>query len=90
MSEQELSLSEQEEIRREKLEQLHELGVNPYPYSFDVTHTSKQILATEKELLRDEETNPDSDTVVIAGRVMTKRVMGKAAFFNLQDSEGTI
>lgn len=90
MSEQELSLSEQEEIRREKLEQLQELGVNPYPYSFDVTHTSKQILANEKELLRDEETNPDSDKVVIAGRVMTKRIMGKAAFFNLQDSEGTI
>ncbi|MDZ7806605.1 MAG: lysine--tRNA ligase [Gracilimonas sp.] len=90
MSDQELSLSEQEEIRREKLEQLHELGVNPYPYSFDVTHTSKQILGNEKELIRDEETNPDSDTVVIAGRVMTKRIMGKAAFFNLQDSEGTI
>ncbi|MDR9417392.1 lysine--tRNA ligase [Gracilimonas sp.] len=89
MSDQELSLSEQEEIRREKLQQLQELGVNPYPYSFDATHTSKQILDNETELIRDED-NPDTDTVVVAGRVMTKRVMGKAAFFNLQDSEGTI
>ncbi|MEX0845202.1 MAG: lysine--tRNA ligase [Balneolaceae bacterium] len=89
MSEQELSHSEQEEIRREKLEQLHELGVAPYPYSYDVTHTSKQILA-DKSLIRDEKSNPDTDVVSVAGRVMTRRIMGKASFFNLQDSEGTI
>lgn len=90
MSEQELSLSEQEEIRREKLEELHQLGVNPYPYSFDVTHTSKQILENEQDFLRDEESNPDSEIVTVAGRVMSRRIMGKASFFNLQDSEGTI
>lgn len=89
MSDQELSLSEQEEIRREKLEQLRQLGVNPYPYLFDATHTSESILADES-LLRDEEQNPETETVSIAGRVMTRRIMGKAAFFNLQDSEGTI
>lgn len=89
MSEQELSISEQEEIRREKLEQLRELGVLPYPYSYDVSHTSAQILADES-FIRDEETNPDTPTVSVAGRVMTKRIMGKASFFNLQDSEGTI
>ncbi len=88
MSNQELSLSEQEEIRREKLEQLHELGVNPYPYSFDVTHTSKQILADES-FIRDDE-NPATESVAVAGRVMSRRSMGKASFFNLQDSEGTI
>ncbi|MAL16146.1 MAG: lysine--tRNA ligase [Balneola sp.] len=90
MSEQELSLSEQEEIRREKLDELHDLGVNPYPYSFEVTHTSKHILDNEDKLIRDEETNPDSEIVTVAGRVMTRRIMGKASFFNLQDSEGTI
>ncbi len=90
MSDQELSLSEQEEIRREKLQQLQELGVNPYPHSFDVTHNSKQILDNEEHFLRDEETNPDSEQVTVAGRVMTRRIMGKASFFNLQDSEGTI
>ncbi|WP_421774388.1 lysine--tRNA ligase [Gracilimonas sp.] len=90
MSDQELSLSEQEEIRREKLQQLQDLGVNPYPHSFDVTHNSKQILDNEEHYLRDEETNPDSEQVTVAGRVMTRRIMGKASFFNLQDSDGTI
>ncbi|WP_020403165.1 lysine--tRNA ligase [Gracilimonas tropica] len=90
MSDQELSLSEQEAIRREKLEQLQELGVNPYPYSYEVTHTSKDILNNEEKLLRDEETNPESEVVSIAGRVMARRIMGKASFFNLQDAEGTI
>lgn len=89
MTNQEPSLSEQEEIRREKLQQLHEMGVNPFPYSFDVTHSSSQI-KNDPELVRDEESNPETDTVSIAGRVMTRRIMGKAAFFNLQDSEGTI
>src|SRR6056297_46648 len=89
MSDQESSLSEQEEIRREKLEQLEEMGVNPYPYSFDVSHTSKQILDNEN-LIRDDESNPDTESVSVAGRIMTRRIMGKASFFNLQDSEGTI
>lgn len=89
MSNQELTHSEQEEIRREKLTELNKLGVNPYPYSFDVTHSSKKILANE-ELIRDEEENPETESVAVAGRVMTRRIMGKAAFFNLQDSEGTI
>ncbi|WP_018126309.1 lysine--tRNA ligase [Balneola vulgaris] len=89
MSNQELTHSEQEEIRREKLAELQKMGVNPYPYSFDVTHLSTDIKGNE-ELVRDEESNPDSETVAIAGRVMTRRIMGKAAFFNLQDSAGTI
>jgi lysyl-tRNA synthetase class 2 len=84
------SLSEQEEIRREKLEQLNEMGINPYPYSYEVTHTSKQILENESKLLRDEETNPNSEIVCVAGRVMTRRIMGKASFFTLQDAENTI
>lgn len=89
MSNQELTHSEQEEIRREKLTELNKLGVNPYPYSFDVSHSSKQILA-DGSLIRDEESNPETEVVSVAGRVMTRRIMGKAAFFNLQDSEGTI
>lgn len=89
MSNQELTHSEQEEIRREKLEQLHELGVNPYPYEFEVSHTSAGI-KSDPSLIRDEETNPESAEVSIAGRVMTRRIMGKASFFNLQDSNGII
>lgn len=89
MSQNELSLSEQEEIRREKLNQLQEMGVNPYPYEFEVTHTSEEI-KEEPKLIRDQETNPHTEIVAIAGRIMTRRIMGKAAFFNLQDSEGNI
>lgn len=66
MSQEDISLSEQEEIRREKLNQLNELGVNPYPYSFEVTHYSNNIKADDS-LIRDEEKNPESDIVAIAG-----------------------
>ncbi len=90
MSNHDIPLSEQEEIRREKLIQLNELGVNPYPYSFDVTHTSKSIADDESLVWDQENTEVAEHKVSIAGRVMTRRIMGKAAFFNLQDSEGTI
>lgn len=74
MSHEDISLSEQEEIRREKLAQLNEMGVNPYPYSFDVTHTSQGI-KLDSDLVRDEESNPGSEIVSIAGRIMTRRIM---------------
>lgn len=88
MSEQELSLSEQQQLRREKLQQLIELGINPFPYAFDISHSSQQIIAdTSLERTGDQTESP---IVSLAGRLMTRRVMGKAAFFNLQDGEGTI
>lgn len=88
MSQNELSLTEQEAFRREKLAQLKELGVNSYPYSYEVSNTTKQIRETP-DLLTDtpEETG---ERVSVAGRMMTRRIMGKASFFNLQDSKGTI
>jgi lysyl-tRNA synthetase, class II len=85
--EHELPLSEQQALRLEKLKQLREMGVNPYPYEFDVTITSKAI-HSRPELVAGE--GAEAERVSIAGRVMTRRIMGKAAFFNLQDSEGTI
>ncbi|TVQ09547.1 MAG: lysine--tRNA ligase [Balneolaceae bacterium] len=85
--EHELPLSEQQTLRLEKLKQLREMGVNPYPYEFDVTITSKAI-HSRPELVAEE--GSDAERVSVAGRVMTRRIMGKAAFFNLQDSEGTI
>jgi lysyl-tRNA synthetase class 2 len=90
MSNQEISLSEQEEIRREKLTQLNELGVNPYPYSFEVTHSSKQIKDNPNLIWDEEKSDTPQAKVSVAGRVMTRRIMGKASFFNLQDSEGSI
>jgi lysyl-tRNA synthetase class 2 len=74
-------LSEQELVRREKLSKLRALGINPYPADlFPVTHTTNNIKKNFKEGLN----------VVVAGRLMRKKVQGKAAFTELQDSEGRI
>jgi len=74
-------LSEQELVRREKLAKLRALGINPYPADlFPVTHSSSKIKDNFKE----------GDKVVVAGRLMRKKVQGKAAFTELQDSEGRI
>lgn len=90
MSNTETSVSEQHEIRLEKLKELQEMGINPYPYDFDVTHSSKKILDHPGLVKKDEQDEEDAEQVAIAGRIMTRRIMGKSTFFNLQDSEGTI
>jgi lysyl-tRNA synthetase, class II len=87
--EHELPVSEQQTLRLEKLGQLREMGINPYPYQFDVSITSRGILADESIIATDD-TDTNARRISVAGRVMTRRIMGKAAFFNLQDSEGTI
>lgn len=88
MSQTEPSVSEQQAIRLEKLDQLRDLNINPYPYEFEVTHHSKQILDEESAFIT--ESPEDAARVSVAGRVMARRVMGKASFFTLQDAEGTI
>ena len=71
-----MQLSEQEIIRREKLGKLRELGINPYPANlFPVNHTSKQV----------KETFEEGKKVIVAGRVMSTRIQGKASFASLQD-----
>lgn len=76
-----MALSEQELVRREKLAALRELNINPYPADlFPVDHTSKQI----------KENFEDAKKVVLAGRLMSRRIQGKASFAELQDSEGRI
>ena len=76
-----MQLSEQELIRREKLVKLRELGINPYPADlYPVDHTSKQV----------KEQFEEGKKVVIAGRLMSMRVQGKASFAQIQDSEGKI
>lgn len=76
-----MQLSEQELIRREKLDKLRELGINPYPADlYPVNHTSKQV----------KEQFEDGKKVIIAGRLMSMRVQGKASFAQVQDSEGKI
>ena len=80
-----LELSEQEIVRRKSLEELKKLGINPYPAEkFDVNVHTKQIKEEYNE-------NDNKFTnVSIAGRIMSRRIMGKASFFELQDQEGKI
>lgn len=76
-----MQLSEQELIRRQKLEKLRESGIDPYPAAlYPVTHTSKDI----------KENFEEGKKVVIAGRLMSRRIQGNASFAELQDSQGRI
>ena len=83
MSHQELS--EQEIIRRNSLQKMRELGIDPYPAAqYHVNTNTKEI----KQNFKEEEKN--FQDVVIAGRLMSRRIMGKAAFAEIQDHEGRI
>ena len=74
-------LSEQELVRREKLSKLRELGVNPYPAEiYPVSKSTKEIKSNFT----------DGEKVIIAGRLMRKKVQGKAAFTEIQDCYGRI
>src|ERR1700761_2506544 len=80
-----IELSEQEIIRRESLQQLRALGINPYPAeAFNVTAQAQEITDNFKA-------DPDKyKSVTIAGRIMSRRIMGSASFAELQDSTGRI
>ncbi|MGJ5641973.1 lysine--tRNA ligase [Formosa sp. S-31] len=74
-------LSEQEIVRREKLSKLRELGINPYPADlYPLTHNSKQIKSDFEE----------GKSVIIAGRLMSRRIQGNASFAEVQDGEGRV
>ncbi|MCH4824531.1 lysine--tRNA ligase [Gramella lutea] len=74
-------LSEQEQIRREKLTAIRKAGINPYPADlFPVDHLTSEI----------KENFEEGKEVVIAGRLMSRRIQGKASFAELQDSKGRI
>lgn len=76
-----MQLSEQELVRREKLAKLRAMDINPYPADlYPVNNTSKDIKQNFSE----------GKQVVIAGRLMSRRIQGKASFAELQDSEGRI
>ena len=78
-------LSEQEQLRRQSLQALRDLGINPYPAEkFDVSATAVQIAA-------EFDAEPAKfESVTIAGRIMSRRIMGSASFFELQDHTGRI
>jgi lysyl-tRNA synthetase, class II len=78
-----MALSEQEILRREALTELRKLGIDPYPANeFVVTATSTEILNNFEHF--------EGKEVVLAGRLMGKRIMGKASFAELKDAEGRI
>jgi lysyl-tRNA synthetase class 2 len=78
-------LSEQEQLRRQKLTQLQEIGIEPYPSElFDVNFSAQEILDNYRPELN------NFQEVSLAGRLMSSRVMGKASFAELMDSSGRI
>ncbi|HEY9006981.1 MAG TPA: lysine--tRNA ligase [Ohtaekwangia sp.] len=80
-----MQLSEQEIIRRQKMEDLRKLGINPYPAElFEVNASAKEILENY------ERQKSDYRQISIAGRIMSTRIMGNAAFAELQDETGRI
>ena len=78
-----LELSEQEIIRRQSLEELRQMGIDPYPAAEFPTNA----FSTD---IRDNYRDGEERQVVIAGRMMSRRVMGKASFAEIQDSKGRI
>ena len=96
-----LELSEQEIVRRNNLQQLRELGINPYPaaeYPIDAFSTEIRDSFVDLPTMKNEQgeevptpaTPENSRMVCIAGRIMSKRIMGKASFAELLDSRGRI
>ena len=78
-----LELSEQEIVRRQSLQELRDMGINPYPAAEYPTNAFSDEIKTNF-------TDGEERTVCIAGRMMSRRVMGKASFVELQDSKGRI
>ncbi len=78
-------LNDQKLRRREELEFLEKLSINPYPYEFNKTHSASEILTNFQD------SNPEVfSEVSVAGRIMTFRRMGKATFCDIQDETGRI
>ena len=79
-----LELSEQEIVRRQSLQELRDMGIEPYPAAEFPTNAFSEDI---KNAFKDED---EKREVIIAGRMMSRRVMGKASFVELQDSKGRI
>ena len=79
-----LELSEQEIVRRQSLQKLRDMGIEPYPAAEFPTN------AFSEDIKNDFKDEDEKREVVIAGRMMSRRVMGKASFVELQDSKGRI
>ncbi len=76
------SLNQIISYRLEKLEELKKMGIDPYPHKYSPTHFSSEIIIDFSNL--------NKQDVDVAGRIMSIRKMGKASFFDIQDSLGKI
>ncbi|MGA2669207.1 MAG: lysine--tRNA ligase [Ignavibacteria bacterium] len=77
--------------RLEELEEIKKMGVNPYPYKFDVTAGSNDVIKYFKDPETDDEKEKQKEkTVSVAGRIMARRIMGKASFCHIKDETGRI
>jgi lysyl-tRNA synthetase class 2 len=87
-------LAEQNDLikrRLEELEEIKKLGINPYPYRFDVSANSTGIIEGFKDPQNEEEIQKQKEKIVsVAGRIMTRRIMGKASFCHIKDDKGKI
>ncbi len=81
------TLAEIRATRIEKVEQLKQLGLNPYAYKWESTHHAVELQEKYANLVSGEEVEVE---VAVAGRIIARRVFGKLAFFTLQDETGTI
>jgi lysyl-tRNA synthetase class 2 len=80
-----LELNEQEILRRQSLDELRRLGIDPYPAAqFPVSHSTADIIGNFEKMCE------EKAEVTVAGRIMVRRIMGSASFFELQDEKGKI
>lgn len=82
-------LTEQERVRRQKMQDLIDMGINPFGQAYNRTHKTSDILPVYGEKTK-EELEEMQVPVRVAGRIMTKRRMGKAGFMHIQDVDGKI
>lgn len=86
----ELSSSELRQIRLQKVQAMRDAGINPFEYTFDVSHTASELSSMYQDKLEPGEEDNSGTTISTAGRILTRRVFGKLAFFTVQDETGIL
>jgi lysyl-tRNA synthetase class 2 len=85
-----IELNEQQEIRAEKMREMREAGIDPFPARSSRTHTSADAVARYEEIEQSLEDGRDDEYITVAGRVQTIRDMGRSIFTHLEDGYGQI
>lgn len=85
-----MELNEQQSVRHEKVERLRELGIEPYPNRSERTHTAREALDRFERIEGELSAERDEERIIVVGRVMTVRHMGRSAFAHIEDGSGRI